>query len=214
MKQRTKTLCEICGRLISNSGFQRHVRSHQNGNFDKNKVKYQLDHDDLYCKYCNKYYEDSNKLLQHEIRCPSNSERIPVDKYLAIGRKNRNKDIPVWNKGLTAETDERIARSVATFKNNYRTKHPELYTELAIELSTKLDDDGKLYEKYSNRKSSTNTRHFIPDFLLTFEEFCKLMDEAGIKSSDLGYTGNCYDLARYNDTGDYEMGELQIHHTF
>lgn len=64
-----------------------------------------------------------------------------------------------------------------------------------------LNDDGKLARKFTNK--CVNAKKEGLRCLLTIDEYCELMERAKIKSSDLGYTGNNYVLARYNDTGDY-----------
>lgn len=58
--------------------------------------------DVLYCKYCGKECKNKNSLIQHEIRCKENPNKI--DTSNSWNNKNRQ----VWNKGLTKETDERI----------------------------------------------------------------------------------------------------------
>lgn len=71
-----------------------------------------------------------------------------------------------------------------------------------------LDDDGKLYTKYLRKKNNCKKEDLI--CFLTFDDFCQLLIDAGIKSSDLGFTGNYYVLARYNDTGNYELGNCRF----
>lgn len=68
-------------------------------------------------------------------------------------------------------------------------------------LEYKLDDDGKLYHKYINKCNNAKKENLR--CLLTFSEFCELVDNAGLLSSDLGFSGKGYVLARYNDSGDY-----------
>lgn len=70
----------------------------------------------------------------------------------------------------------------------------------------KLDDDGKLRRRWYNKRS--NAAKLGIGFNLSFEEFCGLITEAGIKSSALGHTG--YHLARYNDAGDYVVGNCRF----
>jgi hypothetical protein len=69
-----------------------------------------------------------------------------------------------------------------------------------------LCDDGKLRERYRHKTQNAAMRN-IP-FLMTFEEYCKLMREAGIKSSQLGVRG--YHLARYGDVGPYAYGNCRF----
>ena len=47
--------------------------SSKNNKTNKNLVS----RDDLFCKHCDKQCKNLNSLHQHEIRCPSNPNRIP-----------------------------------------------------------------------------------------------------------------------------------------
>lgn len=110
-----KEKCKYCGKEISKSNISKHIRSHENGNFDKHKSKtgYYLDHEDLFCKFCNKECKNKNSLRQHEIRCKNNPQKInykPIEGFNNFGRI-------AWNKNLTKETDERVLRqSIAVSK--------------------------------------------------------------------------------------------------
>lgn len=64
----------------------------------------------FFCKYCAKECKNKNSLAQHEIRCKENPNKI---KPTIITKKGH---IP-WNKGLTAETDERVKRGKETFRH-------------------------------------------------------------------------------------------------
>lgn len=111
---RTKIKCELCGREISKSNFTRHLETHKNGNFDKWVNQAHLDHDDLFCKYCGKEYKNKKSLVQHEIRCKENTDKINV---IVEGFNKRGR--VAWNKGLTKETDDRIKKLAYTRKKNY-----------------------------------------------------------------------------------------------
>lgn len=54
------------------------------------------------CKYCNRECKNKNSLIQHEIRCKLNPNRIFID-----GSKHSH---PAWNKGLTKESDARVLK--------------------------------------------------------------------------------------------------------
>src|SRR4051812_37096257 len=69
-----------------------------------------------------------------------------------------------------------------------------------------LDDDGKLRQRYVNKR--VNAAKEGIDFLLTFEQFCDLLREAGIKSSDCGIKK--YHLSRFEDQGNYEVGNCRF----
>jgi hypothetical protein len=71
-----------------------------------------------------------------------------------------------------------------------------------------IDDDGLLYRKYNKKKLNSP----IP-FNLTFHELTNLLEAAGLKSSDWGFNkgnGNNYVLARFNDIGDYSIGNCRF----
>ncbi len=71
-----------------------------------------------------------------------------------------------------------------------------------------LCDDGKLRERYRHKMQNA-ARHEPPiGFQLTFEEYCQLLRDAGIKSSQLGVRG--YHLARYGDVGPYAVGNCRF----
>lgn len=59
------------------------------------------------CKYCGKICKNKNSLAQHECRCKENPNRIKID--------GNHYSHQAWNKGLTKETDERIAKLGKTY---------------------------------------------------------------------------------------------------
>ena len=81
--------CPYCGRKISKNTFNKHIKCHENGNFEKRKSKtqYHLDHDDLFCKFCRKECKNKNSLRQHEIRCKNNPNRITTNFSNSVWRK-------------------------------------------------------------------------------------------------------------------------------
>lgn len=75
-------------------------------------------------------------------------------------------------------------------------------------LRARLDDDGKLYRKWFNKKVNAKKEGLSCN--LTFSEYCQLVDEAGLLSSQLGFKGEGYVLARYDDKGDYCLGNCRF----
>ena len=75
-------------------------------------------------------------------------------------------------------------------------------------MNYKLDDDGKLYQKYLNKKINAKKEGIL--CLLSYEEFCALVENAGLKSSDLGFSGHGYVLARYGDSGNYTFDNCRF----
>lgn len=72
----------------------------------------------------------------------------------------------------------------------------------------KIDDDNKLYQKYLNKKINAKKEGLVCE--LTYYEYVTLVDNAGLKSSDLGFTGRGYVLARYNDSGNYTFDNCRF----
>lgn len=57
----------------------------------------------VYCRWCNKECHSRNSLLNHEARCPSNPDRR------AFGASGFMKGRTPWNKGLTKDTNDKVA---------------------------------------------------------------------------------------------------------
>ena len=99
-----KVICEYCGQEVSASNYSKHLRRHQNHPETFGKTIYHIDHDDLFCKFCGKECKNKKSLVQHEIRCKLNPNKISttVEGFNSVGRE-------AWNKGLTKDTDKRVA---------------------------------------------------------------------------------------------------------
>lgn len=106
---RSKVVCPICGRLIGSSVINRHVQVCK-GKEDQHP--YRLNHDGLVCQFCGKECKNRNSLCNHERVCKENPNRQSTwDELNGIGHV-------AWNKGLTAETDCRVAKTVQTYRSN------------------------------------------------------------------------------------------------
>lgn len=68
------------------------------------------------CIYCEKEINNKGSLISHQNQCLNNPDRVPRKRSPNAGLKKGN--IP-WNKGLTADTDERVDRSRITLKESY-----------------------------------------------------------------------------------------------
>ena len=101
-----------------------------------------------------------------------------------------------WNKGLTKETNESLCRMSNSLK---RPQTP---------LEQSINDDGKLKRRYTNKRVNAKKENI--DFNLSYEEYMDLVNEAGLKSSQLGFTGEGYVLGRNNDSGPYEKGNCRF----
>lgn len=75
-----------------------------------------------------------------------------------------------------------------------------------------VDDDAMVLKRWFLKKKEAKSRDIM--FVLTFEDYCKLIYDAGIKSSDIGWgktsNGNHYVLGRYHDLGPYAVGNCRF----
>jgi hypothetical protein len=71
-----------------------------------------------------------------------------------------------------------------------------------------INDDRKLKRRWINKKYNAKKEGLSCE--LTYDEYCQKVRDANLKSSDLGFTGNNYVLARYNDEGDYTPGNCRF----
>lgn len=129
-------------------------------------------------------------LRSHLWRVHGNGKNFNPGKCYQTGEKQP------WNKGLTRKTNKTVDNISKLLE---RKKSP---------LEQKLDDDGKLMRKWYNKRVNAKAEGL--ECKLTFDEYCQLVDEAGLVSSQLGFTGEGYVLARYNDTGNYEIGNCRF----
>lgn len=204
MQRRLMLNCAICGKGPYNMlGLRCHMRLAHTEPGRKQQESFSKSH-----KSGSK--ETSEAILNNtktKVKCPICGKEfsvygLPPHMYMAHGdgskaiphHKGKTGSIP-WNKGKSYKTSEKL--NALRKKNRSRIPY---YLE--------LDDDNKLRKKYNNKR--WNAKAVNLEVKITFEEWCLLMHEAGIKSSDLGYSGGGYDLARYNDTGDYEMGNCRF----
>ena len=150
-----------------------------------------LKNGNLTCRHCGKQCKNENSLRNHERLCSKNpnKQKNNLAEYNASEHES-------WNHGPTKETDNRVMKQSLSQK---------AYRE---PWQIEIDDDGKLYKHYDNKKYSAKKNGL--GCKLSFYEYCLLVKEAGLKSSDLGYAGHDYVLARYNDEGDYEYGKCRF----
>ena len=69
-----------------------------------------------------------------------------------------------------------------------------------------LDDDKKLYLRYRDKKNNSENQQI--GFILTFDDYCFLVEQAGIVSSKIGRAR--YHLSRFKDKGPYEIGNCRF----
>ena len=70
------------------------------------------------CQYCGKEVGNKGALINHEIACDLNPNKIKNPNRKGNG--GHTKGHVAWNKGLTKETDERIKNRTITWQNNYK----------------------------------------------------------------------------------------------
>lgn len=82
----------------------------------------------LYCEYCNKECHNQNSLIQHEIRCKKNPNKINT--YNEGFNQNREyTPLTPWNKGLTKETSAAVAAYSEKAAETLRGRPGHLHTE-------------------------------------------------------------------------------------
>lgn len=107
-----KLKCEFCGVEVTPNNYKRHIERHKTSPESFNEV-YKLDHDGLNCKFCNKECKSINSLIQHELRCSENPNRRCHDTLVKYAKSH-----PAWNKGLTAETDDRVKANAMSLRRS------------------------------------------------------------------------------------------------
>lgn len=101
-----KCICDICGMEVSASNMSKHIRRHENHPETFKVSVYKLNHDGLACQFCNTIWKNRNSLCNHERQCKAN----PNAQLSYFNVYNNLPGHIAWNKGLTKETDERMAR--------------------------------------------------------------------------------------------------------
>lgn len=152
-------------------------------------------HDDLFCQYCNKSCKSMNSLRNHERLCKMNPNRheSPFVQY------NKTKG-NVWNKGLSKETDERLAKTSKTLKAAYSSGQYVSYNKGTI-----MSDEQKLKISKSRKKYLEDHPDRVPYLLnhsskISYPEqyFIELFD---LENIDLQYHKQIglYQLDFYNE---------------
>lgn len=75
--------------------------------------------DDLFCPFCHKQNKNLNSYDQHRIRCKFNPDRIKIVSHIPLKDNLSNRG---WSKGLTKETDVRIANRSKSLQASNRTR--------------------------------------------------------------------------------------------
>lgn len=227
MKQRHE-ICPLCGLSTTPSNMIRHMKSHENGNFEKRQGIIHVDHEGLNCKYCGRECKNKISLAQHEIRCTydgrtpdtrnKGNTHSPYSKGLTYAQLNPkkwttpdklicmycNSDTTEDNKPFSSIYSLNSHQRLCRYNPVNRSAHPERVSDL----EGILDDDGKLYSKWKLKCSNAKTMG--NECFLSFDDYCKLVQSAGLVSSQLGLNGESYELARYGDTGPYSLDNCRF----
>ena len=129
--------CPHCGKKLTASGVAVHIERCLK-NPDRVPTQYELKLKEEQskpkidvpgeCKFCGKYCHNQNSLKNHERLCKFNNDRV-------LPPHNPNsgwpKGKPGWSRGLTKETDPRVAKQAVATKlgiEKSRTEHPDRFT--------------------------------------------------------------------------------------
>ena len=80
----------------------------------------------LFCKYCNKQCKNKNSLIQHQIRCSKNPNKIKSgnpNNLLNYNKKLKSGEVTIWNKGKNKYTNDSIKKGVESLKKTIELKH-------------------------------------------------------------------------------------------
>lgn len=98
-----------------------------------------VDNEIYHCRHCGKTCKNKNSHKNHERLCPKNPDRTYIN-----GMTGKS----AWNKGLTKETDSRVAKSANTLKQKYADKvytSPSKGKPMSEEQKKKISDTMKQY---------------------------------------------------------------------
>lgn len=111
------------------------------------------------CKYCGKECKNKNSLVQHEIRCKKNPNKITViSNFIKYNEDIRTGVKKSWCKGLTKETSDIIKNRSELISNNYKAGKNNIAWTKGL---TKENDERIL--KYSKASSNTIANKIIND---------------------------------------------------
>lgn len=155
-KERVTCKCDICNKEYKNKqALSRHNSIEHSNDISKGVSNESVSGN---CIFCNKFCKNQNSLRNHERLCKQNPNR-QLTKYENDGAIEgfNNKGRVAWNKGLTKETDERVAKIANTYiKNEKLGLHKSHSFSRTKEQKEKLSDIMK--EIYSHKDVSVAGR--------------------------------------------------------
>lgn len=95
--------------------------------------------------------------------------------------------------------------TIADWCDDYNMPH---YSAYFNEYKPLVDDDNKVMQKFSTRKSTVRGAGI--KFTITSKEFCKLLYDSNLKSSDIGAGDDKYILWRIDESKPYEYGNCEF----
>ena len=108
----------------------------------KNSETYIKDFTKYNCQYCGKIYIGKKSLVQHELRCKCNPNKIEST-WIKYNQENKP-----WNKGLTKENDDRVAKGAKTLSDGYqsgRLINPNAGKRMTYDQKQKISKSRKKY---------------------------------------------------------------------
>lgn len=110
-----KQQCKYCGKEFTTNNILKHERRHELHPETFDEPKYKLTHDGLSCQFCGKLCKNTNSLCNHERLCKHNpsKQESNLAQSFATGHI-------AWNKGLTKETDSRVANNGEQIRQYYK----------------------------------------------------------------------------------------------
>lgn len=180
-------LCNFCGRMCIGidklHNHENHCKLNPNRKIRKNSSKnpdYLVSEynkpRECYCSYCSKLCKNINSLKNHEVRCKYNPDRMVTtkpDNFTFLGK------IP-YNKGLTKETDHRIAKNAEAIRQYYTTHdgkfkgkhHTEETKQRIAKKLTEIDHEN--HNRYSwGKKGWYDGVFFMSTYELAYYIFMK-----------------------------------------
>ena len=170
-----KTKCDLCGKDISNSNFNRH-RGSKSCLSPYLPIEQEMN-EDMSCIYCSIIYENTNKLRNHQLRCQLNPEyenRMSIYKNTE-GYKNRKirnqftkaEELGVIKPIVTQETREKMS------KNSIGKKVSDDIKKIISDKMKKAHREGRAWNigksRWNNQKSYPE-KYFTSYFLNELED--------------------------------------------
>lgn len=131
--------CSTCGRAFSSLSslhthkceplIERRAAYRESRRAEHLKNGGYLREQELYCSYCNKICRNYNSLTQHEIRCKKNPDKINTYVEGFNMKRSYESQKTSWNRGLTKQTDPRIAAASNAISQSMTGRPGHAHTE-------------------------------------------------------------------------------------